>query len=65
MPLLTMRFLSLFIISLMSNLRKAKSVARCSLRRPCTDGGNVTKLTADAGDVAILQLIEGILWQLL
>lgn len=41
MPLLIMRFLSLFIISLMSNLRKAKSVACCSLHRPCTDGGNV------------------------
>lgn len=41
MPLLIMRFLSLFIISLMSHLRKAKSVARCSLHHPCTDGDNV------------------------
>ncbi len=49
MPLLIMRFLSLFIISLMSNLRKAKSVACCSLHRPCTDGGNAHETSKQCG----------------
>ncbi len=49
MSLLIVRFLSLFIISLMSNLRKAKSVACCSLHRPCTDGGNVHETSKQCG----------------